>query len=51
MAETVGVLLVAIAFTVTYWQIWVIVPAVVLIASRQLAVFVLVHDAARYRMF
>ena len=51
IAETVGVILVAIAFAVTYWQIWVIVPVVVLIASRQQALFVLVHDAAHYRMF
>lgn len=51
IAEPVGVILVAIAFAVTYWQIWVIVPVVVLIASRQQALFVLVHDAAHYRMF
>ena len=51
IAETVGVILVAIAFALTYWEFWVISPVVVLIASRQQALFVLVHDAAHYRVF
>ena len=33
------------------WSPWVIVPAVLIIASRQQACFVLAHDAAHYRLF
>jgi fatty acid desaturase len=46
-----SVLAACIAAAVIWWTPWVIVPAVLLIASRQQACFVLAHDAAHYRLF
>jgi len=49
--ETFGVAAVAIACAVVWFHPWVIVPAMILIATRQQAMFVLAHDAAHYRLF
>lgn len=46
-----SVLAACIAAAVIWWTPWVIVPAILLIASRQQACFVLAHDAAHYRLF
>jgi len=51
VAQTVGSIAVLIAIALTWWNPWVVVPVVVLIASRQQACFVLAHDAAHYRLF
>ncbi|MBT6277779.1 MAG: fatty acid desaturase family protein [Chromatiales bacterium] len=48
---TVAMLCVTIMVAVWYWSPWLIVPALVLITSRQQACFVLAHDAAHYRLF
>lgn len=37
--------------TLTWWTPWVVIPALVIIASRQQALFVLLHETAHYRMF
>lgn len=47
----VAVLAAAIAVAMTWWTPWVVVPALLIIASRQQACFVLAHDAAHYRLF
>jgi len=40
-----------IAVALAWWTPWVIVPCVILISTRQHALFVLAHDAAHYRLF
>lgn len=49
--HTCGVVAICIAAALTWWTPWVVIPAMVIIASRQQALFVLAHDAAHYRMF
>lgn len=49
--HTVGVTAVLIGFGAWFWTWWAVIPAVILIATRQQAFFVLAHDAAHYRMF
>lgn len=51
VAETFLALGVCIGASLALWTPWVVVPAVVLIATRQQALFVLAHDAAHYRLF
>ena len=48
--ETVCLTSVAIAAAVFWWTPWAIIPAMVVIAGRQQACFVLAHDAAHYRL-
>ena len=45
------VLAACISVSLVAWSPWVIVPAILIIASRQQACFVLAHDAAHYRLF
>jgi fatty acid desaturase len=40
-----------LAAALVWWTPWVVVPAVVLIAAQQHAMFVLAHEAAHYRLF
>mgnify|MGYP005638531407 FL=1 len=47
----VAVVAACVAAALYWWTPWVIVPAIVIIASRQQACFVLAHDAAHYRLF
>ncbi|MBL4666023.1 MAG: hypothetical protein JKY04_01500, partial [Sneathiella sp.] len=49
--ETVGVLAICVGLSLYFWNIWVIFPAILIIATRQQACFVLAHDAAHYRLF
>ena len=49
--HTCGVIAVCILAASSWWTPWVVLPAMVVIASRQQALFVLAHDAAHYRMF
>jgi fatty acid desaturase len=51
VAETAGLLIACIAAAIVWWSPWVVVPAVIVIASRQQACFVLAHDAAHYRLY
>jgi fatty acid desaturase len=50
VVETFAMLAATIAVALVWWHPVVIVPAVLLIATRQQALFVLAHDAAHYRM-
>ncbi|MBL4666908.1 MAG: fatty acid desaturase family protein [Sneathiella sp.] len=49
--ETVGVLAICVSLSLYFWNIWVILPAILIIATRQQACFILAHDAAHYRLF
>lgn len=49
--HTVGVTVALIGVAVYFWTWWAVIPAVLLIATRQQAFFVLAHDAAHYRMY
>ena len=40
-----------VAAALYWWTPWVVVPCVVLIGTRQHALFVLAHEAAHYRLF
>jgi len=51
VGETVGLLALAIAAGAYWWTPWAVVPALIVIAGRQQACFVLAHDAAHYRLF
>lgn len=51
LVHTVGVIALAVWVALTWWSVWTVAPAIIVIASRQLALFVLAHDAAHYRMF
>jgi fatty acid desaturase len=51
VAETVGALAAATAAALLWWTPWVVVPALVVVATRQQACFILAHDAAHYRLY
>ncbi|MCP4327598.1 MAG: fatty acid desaturase family protein [Alphaproteobacteria bacterium] len=51
VAETVAATAVFVAFGAYFWTWWAVLPAMVLIASRQQAFFILAHDAAHYRLY
>jgi len=40
-----------IAAALTWWTPWMVVPCVILIGTRQHALFVLAHESAHYRLF
>ncbi|NQV59349.1 MAG: fatty acid desaturase family protein [Alphaproteobacteria bacterium] len=46
-----AVIAACVTAAVVWWTPWVVVPAILIIASRQQACFVLAHDAAHYRLF
>ena len=39
------------AFAAWLWTLWAVLPAIVLVATRQHAMFVLAHEAAHHRLF
>lgn len=45
------VLAVLLAAALAWWTPWVVIPCVLLIGTRQHALFVLAHEAAHYRLF
>jgi len=51
VAQELLVLVGLIAASLYWWTPWVVIPCVVLIGTRQHALFVLAHDAAHYRLF
>ena len=51
VAETFAILAGAIAAAILWWQPLIVALAVLLIASRQHALFILAHDAAHYRLY
>ena len=51
IAQELAVLGALLAVALTWWTPWVVVPCVILIGTRQHALFVLAHEAAHYRLF
>ena len=51
VGHTVLAIVVLIAVGVAAWTPWVVIPVIILIASRQQACFVLLHEAAHYRLY
>lgn len=49
--ETVGLIALCVGLSLYFWNFWVVIPCLLIIATRQQACFVLAHDAAHYRMF
>ena len=49
--ETIGLIVISLAAALYWWTPWAIIPAMVVIAGRQQACFVLAHDAAHYRLY
>ena len=49
--ETVGLITLSLAAALYWWTPWAIIPAMIVIAGRQQACFVLAHDAAHYRLY
>jgi fatty acid desaturase len=49
--ETVGLIGAALAGALYWWTPWAVIPAMIVIAGRQQACFVLAHDAAHYRLY
>jgi len=47
---TVGGLATTIGIALAWWTPWVVIPAMVLVAVQQHALFVLAHEAAHYRL-
>ena len=51
VAETFGVIAAAVTVALVWWHPITIILAMILIATRQQALFVLTHDAAHYRLY
>jgi fatty acid desaturase len=51
VAQELPVLAALVAAALAWWTPWVVIPCVILIGTRQHALFVLAHDAAHYRLF
>ena len=49
--ETICIITAAIGCALYWWTPWVVIPAMIVIAGRQQACFVLAHDAAHYRLY
>jgi fatty acid desaturase len=49
--EELLVIGVLIAAALTWWTWWVVIPCVILIGTRQHALFILAHESAHYRLF
>jgi fatty acid desaturase len=41
----------ALAVAWTHFELWIVLPSIVLVGTQQHALFVLAHDAAHYRLF
>ena len=51
LAQTLGISAVVTGTAWVWWTPWAVVPAVLVTATQQHAMFVLAHDAAHYRLF
>ena len=51
VAQTLAIAAAAIAIAWTHFDVWLVIPAVLLIGTQQHALFVLAHDATHYRLF
>ena len=51
VAKTVGLIGVTLWAATAADTLWIVIPAIIVIAATQQALFVLVHDAAHYRLY
>ena len=51
MLQEIAVLASLIAAALAWWTPWVVIPCVILIGTRQHALFILAHESAHYRLF
>jgi len=51
IAQTLLIAGAAFAVAWAHFEVWIVIPAIVLIGTQQHALFVLAHDAAHYRLF
>ena len=51
LSQTIGAIAVLVIVSVELWTPWLFLPAIVVMAGLQHALFVLVHDAVHYRLF
>lgn len=51
IAQTLGLIGLAVGVAWTHFTWWTVLPAVILLGTQQHALFVLAHDAAHYRLF
>ncbi len=51
VARTYATLAVCVVAALTWWTPWVIVPAIIIIATQQHGLFIIAHDAAHYRLY
>jgi len=51
VAQTLLIVMMALGAAIAWPVFWVLVPAVLIIATQQHAMFVLAHEAAHYRLF
>lgn len=51
VAQTLSITAATLALALLIWQWWIVIPAIIVIAAQQHALFVLAHDAAHYRLF
>ena len=49
--QTVLILIACVWIATTWWTPWAVIPAILVIAARQQACFVLAHEAAHYRLY
>jgi fatty acid desaturase len=50
LARTVGLAIAALSVGAWVWTPWVVLPALIVVAAQQHALFVLAHEAAHYRL-
>lgn len=51
VTQTILTIAAAVGAGLVWWSPWVVVPAIVVIATQQHACFVLAHEAAHYRLY
>lgn len=49
--QTVAMIVLTISAALLWWNLWLLVPAVIIIGTQQHAFVVLAHEAAHYRLF
>ena len=49
--RTYLVIVLSVAAALVWWSPWIIVPAIIVIATQQHGLFIIGHDAAHYRLF
>jgi fatty acid desaturase len=51
VAQTLAILALTLWAAATVWTWWIVLPAILVVATQQHALFVLAHESAHYRLF